>query len=104
MSAKPTAKPKGHWPKGKRRNPDRGDWGIVLLSLTTLLDHHSEPGRISVRALGGVLGVSDRAVHKWLRGINRPDEGTQERVSTWVRSQQLRLGIAPKKAQRSAAE
>jgi hypothetical protein len=32
----------GGWTKGKRRNADRGDWGVVLLSLTALLDNYEE--------------------------------------------------------------
>jgi hypothetical protein len=81
----------GHWPKGVRRNPDAGDWGIVLLSLQTLLDRHGSDA-ISVRALAEKLGVSRRAVDKWLKGVNRPDINTQERIATWIKWAKIMVG------------
>ncbi len=82
---------KGHWPKGVRRNADRGDWGVVRLALTSLLDNHAERGIISIRALASAVGVDPKAVCKWLDGTNRPDEEMQELVATWVRNHRDRL-------------
>ena len=87
-----TTKPKGHWPKGKRRNADRGDWGVVLLSLTALLDNHPKPGKISIRALADKLGCDPKTVWKWIKAVNRPEPETQERIATWVR--QMREAVA----------
>lgn len=77
---------RGHRPKGRRHNPDAGDWGLVLLDLQRLLDEHGEPGRISTRVVAKAVGVRDgKTVWKWLRHINRPDEDTQWKVRVWVR-------------------
>lgn len=82
----------GHYPKGVRRNEDRGDWGITLLALQTLLDNYPRPGEISLGALADKIGVTKKSVSKWLKGINRPDPETQELVATWVRQMRGRVG------------
>lgn len=81
----------GHWPKGKRRNPDRGNWSRVRLLLAQLLEAHGTiggavgpAGRVSKRELGRVVGVDVRTVGRWIDGTHRPDEETQAAVSEWV--------------------
>lgn len=79
------AKSKGHWPAGKRRNADRGDWEIVRLGLSSLLDHYELRGVISLRALAKAIGVDPRQATRYLRGEDRPTEETQETAATWLK-------------------
>lgn len=85
------AKPKGHWPKGKHRNADAGEWGKTRVALTALLDHHFEPGVISAAALAEVLNVYTKTVTRWLKGDSRPPPETQEMVATWIAQQRERI-------------
>lgn len=75
----------GHWPRGKRRNPDRGNWSMVRLTLARFIDDHLRRGEISYRALAADLGVSDRTVRRWLAGEDRPPAELQEAAEQWVR-------------------
>lgn len=81
---------KGHWPKGRRRNEDSGNWSRIRLSLQSLLDNHYDPGRISARKLADDLGVSDRSVRRWLTGEDRPDTETQELIEGWIAERRRR--------------
>lgn len=75
---------RGHWPAGKRRNPDKGDWSKIRLSLARFLDDYFSPGQISARALAGDLGVSDRSVRRWISGDDRPSVEAQEAIQQWL--------------------
>jgi hypothetical protein len=76
---------RGHWPPGKRRNQDGGNWGRIRLALSRFLDEHYERGRISVRALAAELAVSDRSVRRWLTGDQRPSVEYQFAVAQWLK-------------------
>lgn len=76
---------KGHWPKGKRRNKDAGHWSRTRLSAVRLIDDHFLVGSISYRALAAVLSVSDRTVHRWLSGEDRPDAEIQAAIEQWIK-------------------
>lgn len=75
---------RGHWPAGKRRNPDAGNWGRTRLAVRRFIDANYSPGSISYRALAADLGISDRSVRKWITGQSRPDPATQEAVEQWL--------------------
>lgn len=80
-----TPKPKGGWPKGKRRNADRGDWSEIRLGLTALFRDHHEIGLISAGVLARDLGVAGpRTVARWLDGSRRPDPETQGMIAAWL--------------------
>ncbi len=77
---------RGHWPLGRRRNlvdPER--LAACLDALRAVLATHSERGRVSVRALASAVGVTDRAVRRWLDGSAQPDVGRLRRVEAWCR-------------------
>jgi len=74
----------GHWPAGKRRHRDKGDWSRIRLQLWRLLDDHTRRGQISGRALADELSVSPRTVGRWIRGIDRPAEAMQSAIQQWV--------------------
>lgn len=82
---------RGHWPAGKRRNPDRGNWSRVRLSLRRFIEEHYCRGVISIRAVAADLGVDDRSVRKWLDGTSRPNEATQEAVEQWIADRRAEL-------------
>lgn len=75
---------RGHWPSGKRRNADKGDWTRIRLSLARLLQDHPRYGQISARALARDLSCSDRSVRRWITGVDRPSEDTQAAIQQWV--------------------
>lgn len=92
---------RGHWPRGKRRNPDRGNWSRVRLLLAQLLDEHGTigstigpAGRVSRRELARVLGVQVKSVCKWVDGITRPAPEYQQAVSQWVTEKQRQINRA----------
>jgi transcriptional regulator with XRE-family HTH domain len=70
---------------------DRGDWGIVRLALTALLDNHAQAGVVSIRALAAVLGVDPKTAWKWLKGLNRPDPETQERIASSIKERRAAI-------------
>ena len=74
----------GHWPAGKRRNPDRGSWSRVRLALSRFLDAHHCRGQISARRLASDLGVSPRTVNRWLHGVDRPAADAQDAAQQWL--------------------
>lgn len=78
---------KGHWPSGKRRHPDAGEWSAIRLRLTALLEDHYSPRRepkVSCGELARTLNVNDRTVRRWRDGIDNPDEDTQAAIGRWV--------------------
>lgn len=86
-----TPAPKGHWPAGKRRHKDIGNWSRVRLTLTRLVDEESQPGVRSRIAVANALGVSARAVARWIKGEDMPDEDMQALVRTWCAEQVARI-------------
>lgn len=77
-------KPKGHWPKGRRRNPDGGQWSSVRLRLQKLLTDHHQPRRLSIRAVAKVVGTNERTVRRWMRGEDRPPLEAQDTLTRLV--------------------
>lgn len=75
---------RGHWPRGKRRNPDRGNWSKVRLSASRFIEDNWRYGEISYKALAADLGVDDRTVRRWLGGQDRPPVASQEAIEQWV--------------------
>ena len=82
---------RGHWPAGKRRNPDTGQWNRTRLRLARLIEDHPRRGRISCRALADAVGVGDRAVRNWIAGIDRPAPELQDAVRQWITERQAEL-------------
>jgi len=87
---------RGHWPAGKRRNPDGGRWARTRIDLAAMLDEHFERGRVSARALAAALDVDERSVRRWLDGTDRPTPETQLAIATWLAGQRKRLTSRPK--------
>jgi hypothetical protein len=85
--AKKKTAPKGHWPPGKRRNPDLGDWTRTLLSVQTLLCDHYKVGVRSPRALALAINVDPHSVLKWLDGTHRPAPEHQLAIKGWLNKQ-----------------
>lgn len=83
MKRKPKVE-RGHWPKGKRRNPDSGQWSRTLLRLQKLLDNHWKRGVISQTALAQHLDVSPHTVRRWLDRVDRPCVEHQTAVKAWI--------------------
>lgn len=82
---------RGHWPAGKHRNPDAGNWSRIRLSLQALLDNHfGRLNRINVKAVADDLGVSDRSVRRWLSGVDRPSPESQALLATWIKEAKKR--------------
>lgn len=81
-SARPDGR--GHWPSGKRRNVDRGNWSRVRMSLARFIDDHWAAGKVSIRALADEIAVNDRTIRRWLSGEDRPSESAQEAIEQWL--------------------
>ena len=80
-----------HWPKGKRRHADAGDWARVRLEIQALLDEHPRHGVRSLAVIGRAVGVDKRTVWRWLRGEDRPPPEAQERLRAWAKEQRAAL-------------
>lgn len=87
MKTSPPAAHGAHWPRGKRRHADVGDWSHIRLQVQSVLDAHWSPGERSLRAIAEVLGVSDRAVRRWMSGEDRPPPEKQEELRAWLQQQ-----------------
>lgn len=73
---------KGHWPKGRRRNPEEG---VKLLRVQTRrLLRHTQPGLVSQRALARSVGVDIRTVGRWLRGEDCPSAASCRKWQKWL--------------------
>lgn len=84
--AEPASKPKGHWPKGRRRNEDvDGKWSRTRLAAANLINEHWERGRISNQALAAVLAVDPKTIARWLDGTDRPPAEMQTALAEWVK-------------------
>lgn len=81
----------GHWPRGKRRNIDAGQWSRIRIELSTLINEHYAHGVCSARACAAALGVSDRTIRRWLDGTDRPSPADQERCQRWSAEQRARV-------------
>lgn len=75
---------RGHWPKGKRRNQDAGNWQRIRLSTHRLIENHWRHGKITYRALAAAVGVSDRTIRRYLAGEDRPPVELQEAIEQWA--------------------
>lgn len=89
---------RGHWPSGKRRNQDIGDWSKIRKGLVKLLSSSLRPGVISSRALAKDIGVDERAIRKWLSGECRPLPASQEACRVWLGEKRKLLKSEAKKA------
>ena len=89
---------RGHWPKGVRRNEDKGNWSQTLLSLTALIDEHWIRGTISYQACAVAVGVDPKTVARWRDGIDRPSVETQEIVARWVADRRAEVGSKKEKS------
>jgi len=90
---------KGHWPAGKRRNPDGGQWSRIRLSLTSLVTEYYEPGVRTCIQVGLEIGVSDRSVRRWIKGEDVPALELQDLLKAWCAGQ-----VAAIKAERAKAK
>ena len=92
----PDKKPKGHWPRGKRRNQDAGDWEQTRTLLETILRDHHAPMLRSTPVLAAITGVSVSAVVRWIRGDAMPTPANQAVLSEWAKQTAATLPDARK--------
>lgn len=72
-------KPKGHWPKGKRRNEARG-WTMLRERLKLALKD-----RLGVREAARRIGVHERTIRKWRDAISYPDDENLAAIRSLLR-------------------
>lgn len=84
-------KPRGHWPRGKRRNADAGDWDNTRALLETILRDHHAPMIRSTPVLAAITGVSVSAVVRWIRGESTPTAANQAVLSEWAKQTESTL-------------
>lgn len=77
-------KPRGHWPRGKRRNHDAGEWEQTRALLETILCDHHAPMIRSTPVLAAITGVSVSAVVRWIRGEAMPTAENQVTLRDWA--------------------
>ena len=73
---------KGHWPKGRRRNPTDGV--TALVAHTRRLLRKPIPGKVSRKALAKYIDVDPRTVSRWLQGIDVPSLASKRKWSKWI--------------------
>lgn len=71
-------KPRGHWPKNKRRNPP----ATLLLARLRRILKHPIPGKISRRAIAKKIGVDTRTLCRWLSGEDYPSQEYHARLES----------------------
>ena len=81
----------GHWPRGKRRHADAGQWTQTRRDLVRLIDDHWAYGVISYSAAARDLGVSKRSVRRWAAAEDMPSPEHQSAVAAWVEARRGEL-------------
>ena len=74
---------KGHWPKGRRRNPDTGQWSRTLTRLRALFAERAESSH-NVAQFARDIAVNRKTVYRWINGTDRPQAETQLQIKAWV--------------------
>lgn len=74
---------KGHWPRGKRRNPTKGT-RLLLSRVKRLLKTRHQPKKVSIRALAKFVGVDAHTATRWLRDEDIPTVASQRRLAKWL--------------------
>lgn len=72
---------RGHWPKGKRRNPDVSP---LIDEVNRFLRDHAKRGEISMRAIGRAIEVDSVTVSRWLSGEDHPSEDHARHLREWL--------------------
>lgn len=88
---KSASKPKGHWPRGRRRHDPSSNWDVIRSRLWLLLDKRGTGSdrtlpasrRVSRHALAKRMRVSDRTVRRWLAGEDFPTARHAAAVDRW---------------------
>jgi hypothetical protein len=75
---------KGHWPRGRRRNPTDGV--TLLVNCTWRLLRKPVPKRISRKALARYVHVDPRTVSRWLQGVDVPTPASKRKWAKWISS------------------
>ena len=78
---------RGHWPAGKRRNQDAGNWERTRRAVAAIILDHHKRGTRSMRGLAAYVGASDASVRRWVSGEDRPGPDVQALLAEWVRLQ-----------------
>jgi hypothetical protein len=89
---KPPAAYGTHWPLGKRRHTDTGEWTPILVQLQAFFRALSST-LLSRRAASHQLGISERTLRRWIAGEDRPAPEDQDRVLGWLTRTRERLGL-----------
>ena len=77
-------KTRGHWPKGRRRNPEDGV--KLVLTRTRRALRRLIPGQVSRKALARVVGVSPRTISRWLAGEDYPSARSLQKLAPgWLK-------------------
>ena len=102
MTKQAGPRPKGHWPRGKPRNPV-GDWPALRLAIVGLIDHHWLYGVRSAGALARAIGVATITASRWLRGHDIPAPEAVEAMNAWLVEQRARVKREKPKKKRGEA-
>jgi transcriptional regulator with XRE-family HTH domain len=83
-----TSAKKGHWPRHKPRHPETATLTArkQLVRLRRFFRRHREVGRsnpVSLRAAAVDIGVSDRALRRWLNGKANPAPAHLRALVEW---------------------
>lgn len=87
--------PKGHWPKGRHRNPDTGHWSQTLLLLEQLMAEHGQRYVCDWEMLCRAVGMYSKTLSQYRHGM-RPSPERQDAIRAWV--MQMRAKVRRKKA------
>lgn len=62
------SKTKGHWPKGKRRNPEPPDWSRIVEALDMAASRRQS------QLIADKIGVRRETIMRWRRGVDFPEK------------------------------
>lgn len=81
-----TPKPRGHWPRGKRRNEPAAWWESTRAKLLGIIEQNAANNRggISYSGIAHAVSVNPRSVRRWATGEDIPPLETQRKIKQWV--------------------
>lgn len=91
----PPAKPtRGHWPAGKRRHEIPAEWtdikarilrAVRAPDMRTRKSARENGPRLSLRGVAEFIGVHERTVRRWMRGVDIPPTEAMAKLARYLK-------------------
>lgn len=85
---------RGHWPAGKRRHETPAEWpdiksrilrAVRAPDMRTRKSARENGPRLSLRGVAEFVGVHERTVRRWMRGIDIPPAAAMAKLARYLK-------------------